>query len=102
LPGILFYTITSIVSSHFAGRGRPGINAIISSIAFVVTIILDILLIPRWGIIGASLATSFSYIISMLATVIFFNRVSKLGLKEILIFKRSDFSFIPKLLRKQV
>jgi len=99
LPGILFYTVTSIVSSYFAGRGKPGLNAIISSIAFIITILFDILLIPGWGILGASVATSLSYVISMVATVIFFNRFSKLNLKEILVIKRNDFSFISFLSR---
>lgn len=85
------------MSSYFAGRGKPGINAIISAFAFIVTLVLDILLIPWWGIIGAAIATSISYITSMVVSIVYFNSIVKLNFKEILAFKKSDFSVISKI-----
>ena len=49
-------------------------SGIILSSAFVENIILNALLIPKWGIIGAAIATAVSFLSEMLATIIVSSR----------------------------
>ncbi len=94
LPGILGLTISKIVSSDLAGRGKPQYLTYISSISVVVTIALDFLLIPRIGIIGAALASSIAYITAGASSFGWFVRESGMQLREVFRFQKSDFNWV--------
>jgi O-antigen/teichoic acid export membrane protein len=47
-----------------AGIGQVNINRQGSVVCFVVILILDLVLIPKWGITGAAIASSVGYIVS--------------------------------------
>ncbi len=66
-PGVLALAANNIFSHYFSGMGKPKVNLIAKIIGFVFTIILAILLIPKFGFIGAAITASVSYI----ATVIY-------------------------------
>jgi O-antigen/teichoic acid export membrane protein len=90
LPGILGLTISKILCSDLAGRGKPQYLTYISSISVVLTIGLDFLLIPRIGILGAAMASSVAYIAAGLSSLWWFVKVSKVRLRDILIIRPSD------------
>lgn len=73
-PGIAAAAPGSVVSSYFGGRGRFHVNAIASAIGLGVGLIGYATLIPRFGIVGAGLASSASYIASSGALLIAFAR----------------------------
>ncbi len=73
LPGACVFGPAKIFLSDLAGRGRPGIYSGVAGIGLVLTIVLDMILVPRWGIKGAAAASSAAYIaVSLAATVSFF------------------------------
>ncbi len=45
-------------------QGRPGINSLLLGLGLVVTVVLDLLLIPRHEAIGASIASTSAYLLS--------------------------------------
>ncbi len=61
LPGAVLLGNTKVLTSEIAGRGYPQYNSISAGVAFVLTVILDLWLIPRYGILGASVASSIAY-----------------------------------------
>ena len=61
LPGVVLLGGAKILINEMAGRGSPQYNALSAGIGFVATVVLDVLLIPRWGIRGAAWASSISY-----------------------------------------
>ncbi|MGD0018334.1 MAG: polysaccharide biosynthesis C-terminal domain-containing protein [Candidatus Limnocylindrales bacterium] len=61
LPGIMAMALAKVASSYVSGRGRPGIVSIGASIALVINVVANLVLIPRFGIVGASTASLFSY-----------------------------------------
>lgn len=91
LPGVLFLSISKILGSDLAGRGFPQYTSIASGISLIVTIVFDLLLIPRFGINGASLASSISYFASSIVIIYLFIRISHVKLYDILILKSDDF-----------
>jgi O-antigen/teichoic acid export membrane protein len=68
LPGIVFLSLQIILSAYFSGKGEIKTNLLTSIVLLVIIIVIDFILIPRFGIIGASVASSIAYSISGLFT----------------------------------
>jgi O-antigen/teichoic acid export membrane protein len=61
LPGAVLLGPAKVLTNELAGRGLPGYNSMAAAVGMVLTIALDVALIPRWGINGAAVASSASY-----------------------------------------
>jgi O-antigen/teichoic acid export membrane protein len=85
LPGILSMALSKILSANLSGRGKPQYATYTSGITVIATVILDLVLIPTMGIIGAAIASSIAYTISAILSVIWFNRENQTGWREIVI-----------------
>lgn len=81
LVGAVFASVAKVASVYLVTQGQMVSNVISVSAGVLVTIVLDILLIPRFGIEGASIATSVSYI--AIFVVIVFSIRYKLNVKEL-------------------
>jgi O-antigen/teichoic acid export membrane protein len=62
IPYLLIFTYTNFISSFLDYRGLAKKRAINFSIALLINLALNILLIPQYGAVGAAIATSVSYI----------------------------------------
>lgn len=62
IVGMIFFVFYAINNGIFYGIEKPKINTIILIIGSVISFILNIILIPKFGFIGASIAASVSYI----------------------------------------
>lgn len=91
LPGVLFLSISKILTNDLSGRGFPQYGMIASAISLIATVIFDFVLIPRFGINGASLASSFSYIIHAVIILYAFRRVANVAFHDVFICNRNDF-----------
>lgn len=80
LVGTSLQGANGLMSSFFAGIGRPGLNSVAVWVGLGFTAILDILLIPRWGIMGASAASSIAYASVALTLMWLFARETGVGL----------------------
>lgn len=63
LPGVVLLGVQSVVSSYVASRGRPRSVLIAWGTAAVVGLGLDVIVIPRYGIVGAAAVSSLSYLV---------------------------------------
>ena len=93
LPGIVLLSLQIILSAYFSGKGEIKTNLITSIVLLIVIILLDLLLIPRFGIIGASIASSFAYSISGLFTYYLYCRSVNYSFRKIII-DTSDLKWI--------
>ena len=84
LPGIVLFSIANVLAAYIAGIGKPRLNLLVSGVSLIVTITLDLLLIPRLNIVGAAIASTVSYSLSALL-IIFFRRETGASLREILL-----------------
>lgn len=66
LPGIWSLAIWMNLTNDLVGRGHPWVRSQTAAAAVVVTIVLDIVLIPQMGINGAALASSCAYATAMI------------------------------------
>lgn len=84
-PGILAVAACQMLSHYFSGIGKPGFNTISSGIGFAAVLFAGLLLIPSFGIAGAAVATTFSYVSIFLYQLFWFKRVSKCTFMEMCI-----------------
>jgi O-antigen/teichoic acid export membrane protein len=92
LPGIVALSGSVVLSGDLMARGKPIYSSYASGITVVLTLILDFTLIPLWGIIGASIASSLVYLSLFALNYAFYRRESGERFKTVLIFTREDIS----------
>lgn len=61
LPGVVLLGGAKVLTNELAGRGYPHYNSITAAVALVITLAGDLVLIPRYGITGAAVASSLAY-----------------------------------------
>ncbi|PTL34904.1 hypothetical protein CLG94_12460 [Candidatus Methylomirabilis limnetica] len=57
--------------------GRPAYNSINAGVVVALTVVLDLVLIPRYGVIGAALASSIAYTGQFLIAIICYLAISR-------------------------
>jgi O-antigen/teichoic acid export membrane protein len=62
LLGLSGSAVSGVITAFLYGDGRPGLNSLAMGAGLVITIALDLLLIPRFGVLGAALASSVAYL----------------------------------------
>jgi len=91
LPGIVAMAPAHILAGDFVGRGHPGWNAQASLLTVVANIAVGVILIPRLGAVGASLASSLAYAVGATLMIQRFRRETGLGWSVLLVPRRNDF-----------
>ena len=75
LPGVLCLGGGKVLLAYISGRGYPIYQSICIGISLVVTVVLDFILIPQYGILGAAVASSVSYATILLFAAYFYFQV---------------------------
>jgi len=86
-PGIITIAMSNIYGYYFSAVGKTRILIIKSLLGVIVTIGFSILLIPKWGISGACITATLSYITSSGCLFFAFHKMSAFRFKDILITK---------------
>jgi O-antigen/teichoic acid export membrane protein len=94
--GILMASVSKVLAVYFVANNKIIYNLIASITGMVVAITLDFILIPLYGKIGASIATSISYLTITFVVIIFLKSKFDLNLRNILIVTKDDLSVIRK------
>jgi O-antigen/teichoic acid export membrane protein len=100
LPGVVLLSQARIFYGDLSGRGKPGATTISTLLSLIVTLTLDFLLIPRYGITGAALASTCAYTTEFIVAGSLFIRHSGLRWREMFIFQRADLYYYLSLLPK--
>lgn len=91
LPGIVTLTAAKVISSYLSGIGKPTYSTYVGAGTVILTVILDLLLIPRFGISGAAVASSIVYTLTAATYIWILRHESGAGLLETLVVRPSDF-----------
>ncbi len=62
--GMLVGGAAGVASGYLYGRGRPGLNSWAFGVGLVITVALDLLLIPAYGAMGAAIASTVTYLLT--------------------------------------
>jgi len=76
LPGVLASVLNRVLSKYLSGIGKPNLTSVASIVSLVVNIPLLYVLIGPFGVNGAALATSMTYIVNGILMLVFFSRES--------------------------
>ena len=68
--------ISRLLAGDLKGRGRPGLVSISAAAALIATVILDVTLIPRFGIEGAAVASVVAYAIGAIVLAVGYRRTT--------------------------
>ncbi len=102
LPGILFVSIWRVFTTDFSARGKPEYTLFINIVMAFLCLLLNSILIPWLGIIGASLAFSTSFCISGVLSLVLYKKITKLTFRELFFPNRLDRSVCEDLVNRYV
>ena len=77
LPGIVLLGGGKVLTNDIAGRGYPQYNSVASGVSLILTVVLDLLLIPRLEVLGASIASTLAYTTIFALAIYFYLTVSR-------------------------
>ena len=79
-----------VLGNDIAGRGRPMLNTYLNALTVVVNLCLDILWIPKFGIAGAAWATTVSYSVALIGSLLVYSKISGNSITKIIFIQKSD------------
>ncbi len=100
MPGIVAGSATRVLGSYLFSQGKIIYNTYATFIALVVTVVLDVALIPWLEVDGAAIASSVAYTCALAATLYWYARVSGGSALEALLVRPSDLQRYAGLLRR--
>lgn len=89
-PGLIFATVFKTINSFYAGKGLPHYAIYIMLPTVLLNVVFNFLLIPRYGGIGAALASSISYFSSAVITLLFFTNQQKVSISSVIMMNKND------------
>jgi O-antigen/teichoic acid export membrane protein len=98
LPGIIMISLYQILTRNFTSRNRQQVNIVAAGLALGVNLTLNLLLIPRLGIVGAALSTAVSYTLAALLLLFVFVRESGESLRGTVVIRAADLASYPRIL----
>jgi O-antigen/teichoic acid export membrane protein len=75
LIGLTLDGVAGLIGGFLYGVGRPGLNSCAMGLGLAVTVVLDVLLIPRHAATGAAIASAVAYTVTSAALIWFFWRL---------------------------
>ena len=91
LPGVLTYSLAQSFSGYYTWqRGMPWVSAVVAGGALCIDLVLALVLIPRFGINGAALASSLAKSIAILVAIAVFVRKERIPVGQVFRFGQAD------------
>jgi O-antigen/teichoic acid export membrane protein len=102
LPGIWALGLWKNFINDLSVRGYPTTKSYTSGIAMLLTVVLDIILIPRWGTVGAAIASSIAYLTAWVVTLRLYCRITGYHPWDLLVIRQEDLSLAFHLLKNSL
>jgi O-antigen/teichoic acid export membrane protein len=94
LPGVISLSVAKVATSYVSGRGRPGLVSMGTLAALVLNVVLNLFFIPAFGIVGAALASLFSYTFQAVVALHFASRLSGQPILSLFVPGRADVALV--------
>lgn len=92
--GVVMMSVFTMITRDFTSRNNQAVNIRAGIGALVSNVVLNIFMIPAFGIVGAAISTSISYSLAALMVMIPYRRESGLSFSEILLPRVDDARFV--------
>lgn len=90
IVGSTFFSIAKPISAALFGEGQPEIGLQMTAPAVIVNLIFNLLLIPKYGINGAAVASTLGYIVSFLIVLWKSHKVYGISAHDFFSIQKSD------------
>lgn len=97
--GAVFMVYIKMISQYNIVHKKQLTNALLLSVSVAVNVIFNLILIPKFGINGAAIATLIGHFVSGACFIVFFVKKSTAKLNEILFIKRQDLKTLKSFLK---
>jgi O-antigen/teichoic acid export membrane protein len=94
LPGVIAIVVYKLLHPDFVARNKAKYSLYSFTVALVLNIVLNYILIPRLGIKGASLASTISYSVGAFMLLVIFSKINQIGMRDVLVLKSSDITLL--------
>lgn len=101
LPGLLGLCYASILRLDLLGKNRPGTVSLLMGAGAALNLVLNVALIPTWGIVGAAAASSIAYLAVTVAMLVLYCRLSGVPLGQTLIILPADLAPLRQMLQRR-
>lgn len=101
-PGLFLLSSMQVYAYYFSATGLPIQVPILWGLTFVINFVLNIFIIPRYGINGAAFSSTVSYAFIFLAMFLFTKRNTGSRTADLLFLRRTDISEIISIVRSAV
>lgn len=91
LPGSVAFGVVRVLNNFFIGRGFPLLSSYAAGLSLLLSIGLDLVLIPTYGIVGAAVAATVAYSATCGFVLWQYRRISGATLRRTLVLEPSDF-----------
>jgi O-antigen/teichoic acid export membrane protein len=92
MPGIVALSLSKVLASYTSGVGRPTPTAIAAIVALTLNIAANLILIPRWGIVGASASSLISYTCHASILLVMASRMAKVSPLAFVLPRSAEFA----------
>ena len=100
LPGVAAFSVVRPLNADFEACGRPGVASAVSGVSLLLTVALDLTLIPRLGAVGAALASTVAYTVSACLMVFLYVRQTGVRVRTLLVPRLDDVRLLADSLRR--
>lgn len=90
LPGLWFTSAANLCAFVSSGRGRPGLTSLLAAVDAIGTLVLDLALIPVFGITGAAVASSLAAFAFGTVSLIAVARLCGVPVRSLLVLTRPE------------
>lgn len=101
VPGVILLGVVKVISADLAGRGRPGVASAASAVGLAVMLALDLVLIPRFKVAGASMASSIAYAIVFVLVLRVFRQETGVKVRTLVLLRREDLRVLGATVRER-
>jgi lipopolysaccharide/colanic/teichoic acid biosynthesis glycosyltransferase/O-antigen/teichoic acid export membrane protein len=77
IVGLSIEGAAAVASAYLLGSGRPGLNSVGMGVGAVITLTLDVMLIPRYGAMGGAVTSAITYLASTTTLVYLARRAAR-------------------------
>lgn len=90
LPAMVTLTVYRVLARYFTALGRQEVNLATQVVSISAHVLLNLWLIPRFGIAGAAIGSSLAYGLEAVVITLAFRHRSGQRLRDIFVLRRSD------------
>jgi Na+-driven multidrug efflux pump len=91
---------THVTWTYVSARGRPSSGVGVFGIATAVDVGLNILLLPHWGVVGASIALATSYVVAAVLFYVLFRQREACSLRQAFVVDGGDLRRLSQAVRE--